>query len=50
MIQEADNLLDDTSVPQDQTNHHAPLQTARLHEHMQEVPNDAERLFSQLHF
>lgn len=37
-VQEADHLLDDICVPQDQTNHNTPLQTTRLHEHVEEIP------------
>lgn len=37
-VQEADHLPDDICVPQDQTNHDTPLQTTRLHEHVEEIP------------
>lgn len=37
-VQEADDLLDDIGIPQYQTNHNTPLQTTRLHEHVEEIP------------
>lgn len=37
-VQEADNLSDDVSIPQDQADHYTPLQTAGFHENMEEVP------------
>lgn len=40
VVQETDHLFDDVCVPQDQTDHDAPLQTARLHEHVEEVPEE----------
>lgn len=39
-VQETNHLLNDICISEDQSDHHTPLQTARLHEHVEQVPEE----------